>query len=581
MAFFSILERSAIDTSLDLFATNLIAASIFANCRTGWCLMQGEMSFSEASKKHQSKMLFAHSMCLKGEHLMRMLSLCAALFLCLNSMVAQSNSVNIALLGAKGDGATMNTRLIQRAIDSVARLGGGSVCIPTGVFLTGTLQLRTNVDLHLECGAVLKGSANVQDYFLKGRKVGLLFTQDASNVSITGLGTIDGNGDSFMELDKAKNLENAGTQWTRQRDRFRRVAEGIGDGPVVPKDRPFQMIIFSDCKNVTVRGVLITNSPFWTLHCADCDAVIISGVRIWCNPLVPNNDGVDFTSSSNILMSDCDIRTGDDCIAITGYSHHFDLPGYKDLRHDSENITITNCTLVSRSCAIRIGGYDQNSMRNYVFSNLTITNSNRGIGIFVRDRGSIENVLFSDIIIDTHLHTGDWWGNGEPIHLSAVRLTKNVQLGKMKNIKFRSVVCKGESGILVYGTQESEIENVSFDDVTFRLENSRLNDVSGGNFDLRPVLDPRLQLFEHDIPALYAQWVKNLRIAGLDLEWGMMTHPFFTHGIEIRDFTGVEIQRFRGTAAPSSPAAYPVALFDGVGYEISPRTLSVLKINVK
>lgn len=512
---------------------------------------------------------------------MRKLLPILALCLIIQSAFAQSGTVTITALGAVGDGRTLNTRIFQRAIDSLAGRGGGSVCVPPGVFITGTLQLRNNIDLHLERGAVLKGSTSLDDYKLQGKIVGLLFTQDVQNVSITGLGTLDGNGDSFMVLDKAKNLENAGTQWTRQRDRFRRVTEGIGDGPAVPKDRPFQMIIFSDCKNVTVRDVLITNSPFWTLHFADCDGVIVSGVRIWCNLLVPNNDGVDFTSSSNVLMSDCDIRTGDDCIAITGYSHHFNLPGYKDLRHDSENITIMNCTMISRSSAIRIGGFDQNSMRNYVFSNLTITNSNRGIGIFVRDRGSIENLIFSNIVIDTRLHTGDWWGNGEPIHISAVRLTKEVPLGKVKNLKFQNIICKGESGIIVYGTEESVIDNVSFHDVKFRLEDSKLNDVSGGNFDLRPVLDPKLQLFAHDIPGFYAQWVTNLRIEDFDLVWGSVQQSYFTHGIEVRNFRDVRILGYQGASAPSNPKAYPVALFEGSGYEVSPGGIAVLKEGVK
>jgi polygalacturonase len=510
----------------------------------------------------------------------RALSLFVAL-VCLQVARAQSIGLDIRALGAVGDEKTMNTTPIQHAIDSVYRMGGGSVCVPAGVFLSGTLELRSNVDLHLERGAVLKGSANKQDYVLNGKVLGLIFTQNAKNVSITGLGTIDGNGDSFMELGKAKHLENAGVMWTRQGDQFRRVTEGIGDGPVVPKDRPFQMIIFSDCRNVTVRDVLISNSPFWTLHCADCDGVIVSGVRIWCNLLVPNNDGVDFTSCSNVLMSDCDIRTGDDCIVLTGYSHHFDLPGFKDLHHDSENITITNCTLVSRSSAIRVGGFDQNSMRNYVFSNLTITNSNRGIGIFVRDRGSIENLVFSNIVIDTRLHTGDWWGNGEPIHLSAVRLTKDVPLGKIKNVEFQNIICAGESGILVYGTQESVIEDVAFNGVKFHMKGSKLNALGGGNFDLRPVLDPKLQLFAHDIPGLYAQCVRNLRIEDFDLTWEAMQFPFFTHGIEIRNFDGVKILSYSGSGALGNPKAYPIALYDGRGYQIEPGRIAVLKKGVR
>jgi polygalacturonase len=494
---------------------------------------------------------------------------------------AGQDQMSITEFGAIGDGRTLNTTSIQRAIDSMAVKGGGTILVPPGVFLSGTLQLRTNTNLHLAEGAVLRGSANVQDYVLGGRLVGLLFTQDATNASITGQGTIDGNGDAFMDLTHAKHIENAGVQWTRQRERFREVLTGIGDGPAVPKDRPYQMIIFSDCRRVTVRDVFITNSPFWTVHFADCDGVLITGVRIWCNLLVPNNDGVDFTSSSNVIMSDCDIRTGDDCVAITGYSHHFDLPGYKNLKHPLENVTISNCLMQSRSAAIRIGGFDQNTMRNITISNVTITNSNRGIGLFVRDQGSIENVFVSNLIVDTRLHTGDWWGNGEPIHLSAVRLTKDVPLGKIRNISFQNVICKSESGILIYGSSESVIENVSMENVTLHIADSPLNETGGGNYDLRPVLDEKLQLFAHDIAGLHAQYVKNLRIRDFRLSWDSVKAPFFTHGLDIAQFDGVAVDGFSGSAAPFNPKASPIILRDGRGADLRAGKLIVVKERVR
>lgn len=496
-------------------------------------------------------------------------------------VLEMSGEIRITDAGAVGDGKTDNTALLQRVIDSVASRGGGSVVVPPGIFVTGTLQLRSDIDLHIERGGVLKGTGNLEEYQAGGRRVGLLFTRDAQNISITGEGTIDGNGDSFMDLSQEKNLEKAGTAWTRQKDHFREVQKGPGDGPVVPRDRPYQMIIFSDCRNVTVRGVMIANSPFWTLHFADCDGVIVSGVRIWCNLMVPNNDGVDFTSCSNVVMSDCDIRTGDDCIAVTGYSRHFDLPGYKGLHRPCENIAVSNCLLTSRSAAIRIGGFDQNPMRNMTFTNITITNSNRGIGLFVRDQGGIENLTFSNMVIETRLHTGDWWGNGEPIHLSAVRLTKDVPLGQIKNIKFKNIVCRGESGMLVYGSAESVIDNVSFEDVSLHIVASPLNGVAGGNFDLRPVLEPRLQLFAHDIPGLYGEHVRNLRVRDFDLSWDAVKETFFTHGIEVNHFEGLVIGSFRGTGAPNNPAAYPIVVRNGTGCRISMSGGSVKRVNVK
>jgi polygalacturonase len=504
-----------------------------------------------------------------------------ALFVVVSAFAhSQTPSFRISDFGAIGDGKTLNTGAIQKAIDECFSRGGGTVSVPPGVFLSGTLQLRSNINLHLESGGVLRGSSRLEDYSLNGKLVGLLYTQEAKNVAITGLGTIDGNGDSFMDLDKAKKIDSAGSAWTRQKEHFREVNQGVGDGPSVPKDRPFQMIIFSDCRNVTLRDVLITDSPFWTVHCADCDGVIVSGIRIWCNLLVPNNDGIDFTSCSNVQMSDCDIRTGDDCIVLTGYDHHFNLPGFKNLKHPSENITVTNCTLQSRSAAIRIGGFDQNPMRNYVFSNITITNSNRGIGIFARDRGSIENIVFSNIVIDTRLHTGDWWGQGDPIHLSAVRLVNDVVPGKIRNVKFRDIICKGESGIVVFGSDESVIEDISFEGLTLHLGEGPLSGVAGGNFDLRPVLDPKLQLFSHDIPGLYAQHVKNLRIRDFDLTWDVVKQPYFTHGIEVNAFDGLQISGFRGTGAPNNSKAFPVAVRDGRGFQIDPRRGSVLRENV-
>jgi len=261
------------------------------------------------------------------------------------SAFAQTHAFNVVDFGAVGDGTTLNTAAIQKAIDSCAATGGGTVFVPPGTFLTGALQLRTHTDFHLETGAVIKGSENLKDYYLDGKLVGLLFTQNAKDVAITGSGTIDGNGDHFMDLTRAKKIDSAGSAWTRQQGHFREVREGLGDGPLVPKERPFQMIIFSNCRSVTLRDITVRDSPFRTIHAADCDGVIVSGLRIWNNMLVPNNDGIDLTSSSNVEISDCDIRTGDDCIVLTGYDHHFDLPGFNHIKHPSENITVSNCTL--------------------------------------------------------------------------------------------------------------------------------------------------------------------------------------------------------------------------------------------
>ncbi|MBC8085034.1 MAG: right-handed parallel beta-helix repeat-containing protein [Hymenobacter sp.] len=477
-----------------------------------------------------------------------------------------AQTYSITKYGAVGDGKTLSTVAIQQAIDACNRGGGGQVQVPAGTFLTGTLSLKSNVNLYLESGAVLKGSARLKDYRSYTLPVfglnyyGVLYTEKAENVAVTGQGTIDGNDQAYFEWDKAKTLDTATTRYTRQKANYRHVVSGIGDGPVVPKDRPRQMIIFAQCKNVQVRNVSILHSPFWTMHFADCDAVLVSGIRLWTSMLVPNADGIDVTSSSNVTITDCDIRAGDDAIAIVGYDHHFEMSGFSGLRHVSENITISNCHLQSYSSGIRIGFLDQNTVRNVNVSNCNITNSTRGIGIFLRDEGSLENLTFTNINIETRLRTGDWWGNGEPIHISAIRGNEKVKLGKIRNVRFDNITCRGENGILVYGTEESVMEDLSFNHVTFDFVDSPLNGVAGGNVDLRGVLGEKNALFARDIPAFLAQYVNGLSVDNFKLRWVEPKSAFLTHGIETDHVQGLRVRNFQGTAAPNNPKASAVFL---------------------
>lgn len=495
---------------------------------------------------------------------------------------------NITDFNAIPDGITINTTFIQRAIDSCSASGGGTVYVPSGIFVTGTIMLKSNVNLYLESGSELKGSSNINDYkayksptFDSATHYGIIYSHQSQNVSITGQGTINGNEEDFFLWDQSKKIEWGGSEFTRQKSNYRKVVSGIGDGPVVPKpNRPRQMIIFSECKNVLVRDVKLIKSTFWTLHFADCDGVIASGIKIWNSLETPNSDGIDITSCNNVIVSDCDIRTGDDAIAITGYAHHFELPGFNDTRHTSDNITITNCNLQSRSSAIRIGFLDQNSVRNIHINNINITNSNRGIGIFVRDEGSVENVTISQVVISTRLHTGDWWGNGEPIHISAVRGNENIKMGTIKNITFRDIICEGENGILVYGSKESVIKDLLFDNVKFILNKSELNDVAGGNIDLRGALGNE-QLFSSDISAFYAQYTENLTLSNFKILWGEVKEDYFKNGIHIKEFSDLRLTNIKASSAPSNKSLPVFLIENGNTISTDVENKYIKKINIK
>lgn len=489
-------------------------------------------------------------------------------FIFFSNINVSAQTFNIKDFGAKADDKTINTEFIQTAINACFNNGGGTVYIPAGIFITGTIELKSNVNLHLESGSELKGSQDLRHYKSYETKdfptshFGIIYAHKANNVSITGQGTINGNEEVFFDWTQAKKIEWGGTKFTRQKGNYRAVASGIDDGPVVPKDRPRQMVIFSECTNVLVRDVHLIKSPFWTLHFADCDGVLVSGIKIWTSLDTPNSDGLDITSSSNVFVSDCDIKTGDDAIAITGYAHHFELPGYYNRRHPSNNITITNCNLQSRSSGIRIGFLDQNTIRYINISNINITNSNRGIGIFVRDEGSVENVMISQVNIETRLHTGDWWGNGEPIHVSAVRGNADVPLGHIKNVTFRDINCIGENGILIFGSEENRIQNLQFENLKFNFKESQLNNVAGGNVDLRGAMGDKT-LFSHDIPAFHAQYVDNLSLDNFQISWEYGKRKYFTNGIYIKEFNNLQLYKIQVESAPSNALLPSVLLENG------------------
>ena len=312
------------------------------------------------------------------------------------------------------------------------------------------------------------------------------------------------------------------------------------------------MLIFSNCTNVRVEGVTLRNSPFWTLHLADCDHATVSNVKIHNDVLVANSDGIDCTSCSNVLITNCEIIGGDDAIVLNSYSAHFDLPGFQNLLRPSENIVVSNCVLLSRSSGIRIGGIDHRPMKNYLFSNIVIYNSNRGIGLFTGIEGGIENASFSDITIETRLHTGDWWGKAEPIHIQAVPTSKGGKPGAIKDIRFRNIKATSESGVIVYATEKDGIRDLSFDQLDLCIVNGPSQREYGGNFDLRPADSVELNLFCHDIPGIYLKNVKGIKITNSRLRWGENMESFFRYGVWAEDVEDAAIEGFDACPPPAT-----------------------------
>lgn len=476
-------------------------------------------------------------------------------------IASRSAIYNIMDFGAFNNGRDLTTIHIQKAIDKCFLEGGGVVYVPEGEYLVGTLNLKSNVEFHLEQGAVLKATTDLSKYQKHNdHPAGVFYTEDSENVSITGSGKIFGQGMEFMYRDSAKVIRGDVNNFIRQKFDFRKVESGIGDGPVMPKERYHQMIIFSNCTNVVLKDFEVVDAPYWSFLIVHCDRVMITGLSIDNNLLIPNSDGIDIISSSNVNVSDCIITCGDDCIVLAGYAHHFGDPGFKDILKPSQNINVSNCILQSRSSGIRIGGWDQNHMSNYNFDNITIFDSNCGINITVRDSGSVQNVNFTNIRIETRMHTGDWWGNGEPIKISALRGVPDSPIGIIKNIHFNNITCRGENAILMYASEETKLQNIYFTNFDFILRKSALDNVSGGNFDLRPNTVAGKEIYESDVPVVYIENAENVFFNQGSITWDGVESSYYTYALEAVRVRNMKLNNLTAFPSPSNPKLRAISL---------------------
>jgi polygalacturonase len=473
---------------------------------------------------------------------------------------AQANAVfNIKDYGATGDGHTLDTKGINKAVEACVKAGGGTVLVQAGVFVTGTFRLYSNINLLLSPGAVIMASENEDNYLMQsdygfsgsgagGKRLGIIFADHADNVSITGSGVIDGNAAAFMYMDTVQVSSDDDWKYTRQQKGFMKPVHGNSEAPVMWKgdwvNRPGTQIIFHACKKVIVRDITIRNANDWTFDLNACDNVKVLGISIDNDERVPNSDGIDMYDSNNVIVADCDVRVGDDGMAVIS----------------SSNVSVTNCSFNSRSSGIRIGynAFNNTDSGNLLFDNIRIYGCNRGIGIFQRQKGNISNILFSNIIIDTRLYPSNWWGHGEPIHISALPGLGSKEVGTISNVRFTNIIAKGEEGIVLYGSNESTIKDIRFDNVQLTIVKGAFTDINAGNFDLRPTNDVKIALFKHDIPALYANYVSGLTIKGLDVRWENGLPAYFTNAVYCEHFSDLRIDGFSGSAGPNAAAGEAV-----------------------
>lgn len=446
---------------------------------------------------------------------------------------------NIKKFGATGDGKTNDAIAIQKAIDACSKNGGGLVLIPAPyTFISGPIELKSNIDFHVEAGAVIKASSDEKLYtksaFRENKGEGTMWIsgENIQNVSISGSGSINGNGISFMGAE--------------QEDSYVLKPFKVVD------PRPHVLTIVGG-RNIRIHDIHIGNSAYWTMHLAGCNDLVISGITLLNSLKVRNSDGIDLDHSKNVRISDCYIESGDDCICLKNRRE------YEEFGR-CENITVTNCTMTSRSCAIKIGSENMDTIRQVVFNNCIIKNSNRGVGIQNRDEGVVSDIIFSNIIIESHLFSDVWWGKAEPIYVTAYRRAKgnnkdaNLRFAKgatggdvglVKNITFTNIKCISENGIYVSGESPDKIQNIFFDNVDVII--NKTTTLPGGIYDRRPC---QVEGFvKGNTSGFYFDDAKNIKIRNCSVDWGENRPDYFKYAIDSMNVENLEIIGFSGTSA--------------------------------
>ncbi|MBV9085459.1 MAG: right-handed parallel beta-helix repeat-containing protein [Acidobacteriaceae bacterium] len=432
---------------------------------------------------------------------------------------------NLKTYGAAGTGQTLDTAAIQKAIDAAAAHGGGLVYFPAGRFLSGTLVLRSNITLYLSPGAVLLGSKRIEDYKPKH----LLYADNVSNVAIEGGGVIDGQGDSFLDKD------------------------------LKPLPRPSPLIEIWNSRGIRIEDVSIRMAPAWTIHPKNCDDVKIRGVSILNNLRGINTDGIDIDSSRNVMISDCHIEAGDDCIVLKT-TNRIAAPatdgspaGTPIVAGSTENVAVTNNVLVSAASALKLGTESYGDFRHIVFSNCVIRDSRTGIALLAKDGGVMEDVRFENILMTTQPK----WARGVewPIEVDIDKRTVQSRLSHIRDIGFSDITVYTKGRILVEGTEESPVENVTFRNVLLRIngyENiDRVKNMSGAS----KTSSTGMPDYGATPAAMIFAYVSGLRLEGITAVWPNQTNAparslVFGDHLEHGLLTGVQ----GAASAPNVPA---------------------------
>ena len=404
-----------------------------------------------------------------------------------------AQSYNVKDYGAKGDGETLDSPAIQKAIDACTNAGGGTVIVPAGTYLSATVVIKDNVTLHFDEGATLLGATDLNMYdkidpFTDGLgiEVGRTFVAavDAKNVAIEGKGIIDGQGSALKEKHILTDTRSESKRWG---------------------ERPFLLRIIR-CQNVRVDGITLKYSASWTSHYAQSKDVVIKNVKILSRG-VAHNDGIDIDGCERVQISDCDVESGDDALCFkTTHS-----------KYPCRDITVNNVRLKSNQGALKMGTESMAPFENIKINKVHIYNTlNGGIKLLTVDGAHLRNVVISDVTME-NVRTPMLFRLGSRLNVFRKGQDEKQVTGTFENVVIRNVKAKSSektqlttpSGILITGVPGHYIKNFLLENIEIELPGG--GPVAESRHEVPEAIDkyPEVKTFGPTIPA-YGVWMRHV-----------------------------------------------------------------------
>jgi len=409
-------------------------------------------------------------------------------------------SDNIMDFGAEPGGLVDCSPVFSRLLADIRKKGEGRILVPTGTFLTGPIELPDNTTLELAQGATLLFIDDPERYEpVETRWEGivchamhpLVFAKNAKNVAIIGEGVIDGNGKAWWETHRRKKAEKQAGPVSAIEKRLGALnRQGLnqpsgGGGRETQFLRP-PLVQFLSCDGVTLRGVTLRNSPFWTLHPVFSGRILIDNVKIENPSDAPNTDGIDIDSCSDITIVDCVVNVGDDCLALKAGAGPQGLAENRPTR----NVKISGCTFLSGHGGVVIGSETAGGIENVDVSNCRFIGSDRGIRIKSRRGrgGKVQNLLFQNLVMErvlAPLTINLYYNCGARAEDAPALFSKFPEAVSpltplFRNIKVANLVaseCRASAGFIV-GLPESKIGNLILENCVISMADGNLVPVS-------------------------------------------------------------------------------------------------------